>query len=134
MGNKKIRKDGIYIKELVNTLMWTNQKQIDKQFNNIEYMNATFSPCPDLNDYVKSVCNQYNISSNFLSIPKKLILFIIFITSFVTKKLKSTNNYNYIRLNKLFRSNFLLNNKYSFKYNLNSSMVDWKKDNPDDWK
>jgi len=139
MGNKKLKKAGIYIKELVNILMWVNHKQIDKQFNNIEYMNATFSPCPDLNDYVKSVCNQYNISSNFLSIPKKLILFIIFITSFVTKKLKSTNNYNYIRLNKLFRSNFikprfLLNNKYSFKYNLNSSMVDWKKDNPDDWK
>ena len=42
------------------------------------------------------------------------------------------SNYHYKRLNKLFRSNFvtpqfLVNSKYKFNYNLNSSMQDWKK-------
>ena len=54
--------------------------------------------------------------------------------SFITKNLKSSSNFSYVRLKKLFRSNsikpnFLLDMKYPFKYDLSTSMEDWKKTN-----
>ena len=138
MGNKNLKKAGIYIKELVNILIWVNQKQLYKHFETKELFNASLSPCPKLNDFVKEISNQFNLSNNFLSIPKMFVMFLIFITSFITKNLKSNNNFSYVRLKKLFRSNFikpsfLLDKEYSFKYNLNTSMKDWKKTNPSDW-
>ena len=110
MGNKNIKKAGIYIKELLNILIWVNQKQLSEKIPNIALYNATLFPCPTLEDYSKSI----------------------------SKNLSSKNNYNYTRLKKLFRSNaikpsFLLNKKYPFKYDLNTSMKDWKKMNPSDW-
>jgi len=138
MGNKDLRKAGIYIKELINTMIWVNQKQLSKDFSSIELFNASLHPCPKLNDYTKEICYQFNISNKFLSIPKRIVIFMLFITSFITKNLKSNSNFSYIRLSKLFRSNFikpsfLLDKQYIFKYGLNASMKDWKKNNPSDW-
>ena len=113
-------------------------KQLSKDFSSIELFNASLHPCPKLNDYAKEICYQFNISNKFLSIPKRIVIFMLFITSFITKNLKSNSNFSYIRLSKLFRSNFikpsfLLDKQYIFKYGLNASMKDWKKNNPSDW-
>ncbi len=138
MGNKNIKKAGIYIKELLNILIWVNQKQLSKKIPNIALYNATLFPCPTLEDYSKSISKNLDYSDNFFSIPYFFINSLIILSSFITKNLSSKNNYNYTRLKKLFRSNaikpsFLLNKKYTFKYDLNSSMEDWKKMNPSDW-
>ena len=98
---------------------------------NFELFNATFYPCPTIYDYVKSISSVLNITKNHISFPKAPIKFLIHITSFITKNLKSNSSFHYIRLNKLFISNFikpsfLLSKNYSFKYSLKSSMEDWK--------
>lgn len=137
-GNKDLRKAGIYIKELVNIFLWVNQKQINRNFESKTLFNASLVPCPQLNNFAKEISKQFNLSGNFLSIPKSLVMFFLFITSFITKNLKSSSNFSHVRLKKLFRSNsikpsFLLDKKYHFKYNLSTSMEDWKKTNPSDW-
>ena len=60
MGNKDLKKGGIYIKELINALYWVNKNQINKNFKNFELFNATFYPCPTIYDYVISI-NLINI-------------------------------------------------------------------------
>ena len=138
MGNKDLKKGGIYIKELVNALYWVNENQINKNFKNFELFNATFYPCPTIYEYVISINLTLNIKKKYISFPKMLIKFFIEITSVITKNLKSSSSFHYIRLNKLFISNFikpsfLLSKNYSFKYSLKSSMEDWKKSNYSDW-
>tara|TARA_B100000579_G_C22750432_1_gene813696 strand:+ start:84 stop:1103 length:1020 start_codon:yes stop_codon:yes gene_type:complete len=138
MGNKDLKKGGIYIKELINALYWVNENQINKNFKNFELFNATFYPCPTIYDYVISINLTLNIKKKYISFPKIIIKFFIDITSVITKNLKSSSSFHYIRLNKLFISNFikpsfLLSKNYSFKYSLKSSMEDWKKSNYSDW-
>ena len=138
MGNKNLKKGGIYIKELINTFFWVNEMQIQGKLNKFEIYNATFEPCPTISDYAKSILNIMNLNKKFISIPKFFIKFTIELTSFITKNLSENSNFHYIRLNKLFISNFikpkfLLDNNYKFIYNLDTSLNDWKLVNKDDW-
>jgi len=41
MGNKDTRKAGIYVKELVNQIMWTHDKQVKNKLPKIALFNAT---------------------------------------------------------------------------------------------
>ena len=138
MGNKKLKKGGIYIKELVNTIIWMNKNQVCGKFKNKELYNATFYPCPTIFDFVTSISNIISIKNNHFELPKNLIKFLIFLSSFITKNLSTKSNYHYKRLNKLFVSNFikpdiLLKNNYKYLYNIDSSLLDWKKTNRSDW-
>ena len=138
MGNKHLKKSGIYIKELINSIMWVNENQIGGKFKNITLFNGSFHPCPNLENYVLAISIQFTNKNRFISFPKNLIKIIIIFSSIITKNLSPKSNYNYIRLNKLFRSNFvtpqfLLNSKYTFIYTLNSAMKDWKDTNVKDW-
>lgn len=138
MGNKNLKKAGIYVKELVSILHWVNRKQKKKELNNFELLNGAFFPCPSLVNYVDAILFSLNEKYYFISIPQKLIKFFIFLTSYITKNISPKSNYNYVRLNKLFRSNFvvpqfLIKKNYIFKYDMKSSMTDWKLINPIDW-
>ena len=138
MGNKNLKKGGIYIKELIHTIYWINENQINKVFENYEIYNASFYPCPSISDYVKSINSVLKFDKNYLSISKNIIKFFIELTSFLTKRLNAKSNYHYTRLNKLFVDNniepkTLLNKNYKFLYNLNAAFIDWKKTNPSDW-
>ncbi len=138
MGNKLLKKSGIYIKELINSIMWVNENQIRGKFNNITLFNGSFHPCPSLENYVLAISTQFKNKNKFISFPKSLIKIIIIISSIITKNLSPRSNYNYVRLKKLFRSNFvtpqfLLNAEYNFIYTLNSAMKDWKDTNIKDW-
>ena len=138
MGNKKLKKGGIYIKELINILVWINKKQIQKKFPNHALFNISMHPCPTLEDFGKSIANQLELSGSFISLPKIIIKFILSFSFLYTKIFKINNSLNYYRLIKLFKANiivpnFLIKNKYDFKYDLNTSFNDWKKTNPSDW-
>ena len=138
MGNKHLKKSGIYIKELINSVTWVNENQIKGKFKNTTLFNGSFYPCPSLENYVSEISKQLEIKNKFMSFPKSLIKLIIISTWFITKNLSPKSNYNYTRLNKLFRSNFvtpqfLINSKYNFNYSLQSAMKDWKKVSLKDW-
>ena len=138
MGNKDLKKGGIYIKELINTLTWFNNNQIIQKFNNVELYNATFYPCPTIYDFVTSISNIFEIKKKYFVMTKNLVKFLIYLTSFITKNLDAKSNIHYDRLNKLFISNFIKPNKlidknYKYLYNLKSSLSEWKKINSSDW-
>ena len=138
LGNKKLKKAGIYIKELINMIMWVNLNQKKKKFENFELFNATFQPCPSLNDYIDSISNIYSKKKNYLNFPKFLVKFLLFISSPITKRLNINSNYNYVRLNKLFVSNyikpkFLIEKNYVFQYDIKNSMKDWQETYKQDW-
>ena len=44
MGNKDTRKAGIYVKELVNQIMWTHDKQVKNKLPKIALFNTNRSP------------------------------------------------------------------------------------------
>ena len=80
LGNKDVKKAGIYVKELVSILHWANTNQLKKNFPRYVVFNASFIPCPNLNDYVKQICRVNKINNNFISLPKTIIkFFFIFI-------------------------------------------------------
>jgi len=138
MDNEKLKKGGIYIKELTNVLIWTNNNQSDNKFANLAVFNACMHPCPTLENFAKSISNQYNYSGRFISLPKIIIKFFLFLSFMFTKIFKKNNSLNYYRLIKLFKSNtivpnYLIQNEYTFKYNLDTSFNDWKKTNQSDW-
>lgn len=138
MGNKYLKKSGIYIEELIDAITWVNDNQINNTFKKITLFNGSFNPCPNLEDYVSAILKECGYNYTFISFPKSLIKILIFFSSILTKNLSPKSNYNYVRLNKLFRSNFvtpqfLINSKYNFKYTLNNSMNKWKKINFKDW-
>ena len=138
MGNKDLKKGGIYIKELINTITWMNDNQLSQKFKNIELYNASFYPCPTIFHFVNSISNIIEIKKKHFVLPKNLIKFLIYLTSFITKNLNTKSNFHYDRLNKLFTSNFikpniLSINNYKYLYNIESSLLDWKKTNSSDW-
>ena len=138
VGNKDLRKSGIYIDELIYTLIWVNQNQTKNDFNNIELYNGTFYPCPTIFDYANKIKIVLGIKRNFISIPKIIIKIIINLSSLITKKLSKNSNFHFIRLNKLFRSNyvspgFLLKKKYKYNFDLEKSFEHWKKEFKQDW-
>jgi len=138
MGNKDIKKGGIYIKELINILIFVNQNQLNKKDSNFALFNATLFPCPTLENYAKEISNIFNYTGSFFTIPKFMINILLFISLCFTKVFKQNNSFSYYRLIKLFRSNnivpkYLIKKNYVFTYNLNKSFNNWKKINPTDW-
>ena len=138
MGNANIKKGGIYIKELINIIIWVNQNQLNNKIPNFALYNATLSPSPTLQDYAKEISKKYKYSGSFFSIPKFMINILLFVSLCFTKIFKQNNAFNYYRLVKLFRSNnivpnYLIKKNYTVTYDLSKSCDDWKKINPSDW-
>lgn len=138
MSNQNIKKGGIYVKELINTIIWVNKNQLDSKYENFVLFNATLFPSPTLKDYAIEISKQYNYKGSYFSIPKFMANILLFFSFCFTKLFKKNNAFNYYRLIKLFRSNnitpsYLKNKNYVFQYDLNKSFEDWKKINPKDW-
>ena len=133
-----LKKGGIYIKELINILIFVNQNQLNKKDSNFALFNATLFPCPTLENYAKEISNIFNYTGSFFTIPKFMINILLFISLCFTRIFKQNNSFSYYRLIKLFRSNnivpkYLIKKNYVFTYNLNKSFNNWKKINPTDW-
>ncbi len=138
MNNKNLKKGGLYVKELINMIIWVNEKQTKGQFPKSVLYNACMYPCPTIEDFAKNISKKVHHSGNFISLPGILINFFLFVSLIFTKIFKKNNSFNYYRLRKLFRSNtiipqFLVKNQYIFKYDLSSSFDDWKKNDSSDW-
>ena len=137
MGNKKIRKAGIYIKELTNTMIWA----IDNENNfNSKYIlfNATMNPGPSIEEYVQSICKISGIKRFVPNVPFMFLLTFSYLIDFFFKFLKINHPFSPVRIKKLVRSNditpkFLIDNKYKFVYNLDEALSDWKKEYPEEW-
>lgn len=138
MGNKNTRKAGIYVKELVNQIMWVHEKQVNDQLPRISLFNATMWPNPSISDYVNFVKKVAGIKRFVLSIPYWFLMSFGFVFEFLFKVIGKQNPFSPVRLRKLVRPNlikpsFLLKNKYKPLYTLKSALEDWKNEDHDVW-
>ena len=138
MGNKNIKKGGIYIFELLNQIIWINQNQLKKNFPKKIIFNGVFKNSYSFKDYAENIMSIYQYKFNVINVEKKNFLYILKFTSFITKNLKSSSNFNYMRLKKLIISNdiipkFLIENNYPFKYNLKTSLQEWSEIKNNEW-
>tara|TARA_B110000483_G_scaffold134683_1_gene161165 strand:+ start:1081 stop:2103 length:1023 start_codon:yes stop_codon:yes gene_type:complete len=138
MNNKDLKKGGLYVKELINMLIWVNKNQMQKKMSNLALFNACMYPCPTIEDFAVNISKKVNHSGKFISMPAFIINFFLFLSLIYTKLFKINNSLNYYRIIKLFRSNtiiplYLVQNKYHFEYDLKSSFDDWKKIDSSDW-
>jgi nucleoside-diphosphate-sugar epimerase len=134
-GNKKIRKAGVYVKELCFALSWTiNNFNQEKEV----LFNMTMSPSPSVEEYTKSITEVLNKKIWIPSIPINLILILSRLIDFFTKPFGINHPFSHVRILKLIRSNyiepkFLIDNKYDFKYDLKAALIDWAKECPEEW-
>lgn len=138
MGNKNVKKGGIYIFELLNQIIWINQNQLKRNFPNKIIFNGVFKNSYSFKDYAENIRSIYKYNLNVINIEKKIFLFILKFTSSITKNLSSSSNFNYMRLKKLIISNdiipkFLIENNYSFKYDLKTSLQEWSEIKNNEW-
>ena len=136
MGNKDTRKAGIYVKELVNQILWVHEKQVKNKLPKITLFNATMWPNPSISDYVNIVKKVAGIKRFVPSVPYWFLMSFGFIFEFLFKVIGKQNPFSPVRLRKLVRPNlvkpsFLLKNKYKPIYTLSSALEDWKKEDPD---
>ena len=138
MGNKDTRKAGIYVKELVNQILWVHEKQVNNKLPKITLFNATMWPNPSISDYVNNVKEVSGIKRFVPSVPYWFLMIFGFIFEFLFKVIGKQNPFSPVRLRKLVRPNlikptFLLKNKYKPVYTLKSALEDWKNEDPEIW-
>lgn len=138
MDNKNTRKAGIYVKELVNQILWVHEKQVKNKLPKIILFNATMWPNPSISDYVNTIKKVAGIKRFVPSVPYWFLMSLGFTFEFLFKIIGKQNPFSPVRLRKLVRPNlvrpsFLLNNKYKPIYTLRSALEDWKIEDPEVW-
>ncbi len=138
MGNKDTRKAGVYVKELINQILWVHEKQVKNKLPKITLFNSTMWPNPSISDYVNNVKKVAGINRFVPSVPYWFLMSFGFAFEFLFKVIGKQNPFSLVRLRKLIRPNlvkpsFLLKNKYKPIYTLSSALEDWKKEDPGVW-
>lgn len=138
VGNKDTRKAGIYVKELVNQIIWVHSQQVKNKLPKITLFNATMWPNPSISDYVDNVKLVAKIKRIIPNVPYSLLMWFGIIFEFLFRTLGKQNPFSPVRLRKLVRPNLikpsiLLKNKYKPLYSLRSALKDWKKEDPEVW-
>ncbi len=137
MGNKNLKKAGIYVKEIPHIIDWALDK-LEEEDINFALLNLTMHPCPTLEDYVNTIKKVGNYQRTIFSLPTGLIMLIAYITQFILGPFVKNNPFNPIRVEKLSRPNeieplYLKENKYNFKYNLEEALQDWINEYSKEW-
>ena len=138
MGNNDTRKAGIYVKELVNQILWVHGRQVKNKFPKITLFNATMWPNPSISDYVNNIKKIAGIKRFVPSVPFWFLMSFGFIFEFFFKAIGKQNHFSPVRLRKLVRPNlvkpsFLIKYKYKPIYTLCSALEDWKNEDPEVW-
>ena len=138
IGNKNTKKAGIYIKELCNMLSWAMYNE-DVNDENVILFNAVLDEHPSISNYVNSICKVKGIRRNVFSLPFAVLLTACKILNFILNILNISHPFDPVRIKKLASSNeilptYLTKKNYTYSYNLESSLRDWYKDNPGEWR
>tara|TARA_B100000242_G_C43055228_1_gene493683 strand:+ start:1534 stop:2553 length:1020 start_codon:yes stop_codon:yes gene_type:complete len=136
-GNKNTRKAGVYIKELCNALIWVFESEKAKK-DGVTLFNMTMNPGPSIRDYVESIARIEKKRVFVPNLPSTFLIIIATILDFFLSIFKITHPFSPLRIRKLTRSNniipsYLINNKYKYKYSLDSALKDWKNECPEEW-
>lgn len=137
MGNKDVRKAGIYVKELCNVMTWSRDIAKSKK-KKVVLLNGTMDPGPSIEEYVQCILKILNKKSIIPRLPFRVLLFISYFIEFLTRPLKLEHPFSPVRIMKLTRSNdikpkFLKENFYQYLFSLDEALLDWKRDCPEEW-
>ncbi len=135
MGNRNTRKAGIYVKELCIAMYWVLDNKTTRGY---ALFNMSMNPGHTICEYVDTVCKIAKVNRNILNVPPILLFVISVFIECISKLLGIKQPISPVRIKKLLLSNnivpeFLINNGYQYKYNLEQAMEDWKKDKPTEW-
>ncbi len=138
MGNHNTRKAGIYIKELTNFVVWLYEDQSIMKNKNFILANATMNPGPSVSEYVESIKKILKKEIFILSVPFVVLLTLSKILDLFLSVLKINHPFSPVRIKKLVNSNNVVSsyareNNYSYIYDLDSALDDWKKECPEEW-
>jgi nucleoside-diphosphate-sugar epimerase len=137
MGNRTTRKAGIYVKELCRMIDWAVHDKAET--DGYVLFNATLAPCPSVEEYVSAICGAFGFKKRTVaSVPYSGIRIASQLIETLMRPLKIAHPFSPVRVEKLVNSNniipkYLTKNGYRYKYDLNSSFVDWKATSPEDW-
>ena len=137
MGNRKTRKAGGYVKELVNTMLWV-LAHIPEQ-GGCKLYNFTMEQPPTVEEYVTTVCKVASVSRWLPSVPYGLLLAISYCIDTIARLLGIKQPISPVRIRKLVQSNniepgVLRQEGYQYLYTLETAMADWRRDRVNDWK
>ena len=138
MGNHNTRKAGIYIKELTNFVVWLYEDQSIMKNKNFILANATMNPGPSVSEYVESIKKILKKEIFILSVPFGVLLTLSKILDLFLSVFKINHPFSPVRIKKLVNSNNVISsyareNNYSYIYDLDSTLEDWKKECPEEW-
>lgn len=137
MGNRDTRKAGGYVKELANTMVWA-LAQVPAAGGVILY-NFSMDQPPTVEEYVNTVCKVAKVNRWVPSMPYALLLGMSYVIEAIARPLGIKQPISPIRIKKLVKSNnieptVLRREGYQYQYTLESAMVDWRQERPDEWR
>ncbi|EML7989014.1 NAD-dependent epimerase/dehydratase family protein [Stenotrophomonas maltophilia] len=137
MANRETRKAGIYVKELCNALWWVYRLRVESG-GGVTLFNASMNPGPSIEDYVEAVSSVAECRSRSPNFPYFLLLGVAFVLDVLARPLGVSHPFSPVRIRKLVRSNnvlpaYLVSKGYTFKYTLETAMLDWKECCPQEW-
>lgn len=136
MGNRKTRKAGGYVKELVRTMLWAVDK--NKNTHTPFLYNFAFPTPPSVEEYVNTVKEISGVSRYTFNLPYQILLLASYPIDFLSKIIRINQPISPVRVKKLIRSNNivpknLIETGYMYKYTFKDAMQDWKTECPKDW-
>jgi len=138
MGNKQTRKAGGYVKELCHALFWVMEKQ-GEQENGVRLFNFTMNPAPTVQEYVETVCKVAGVQRFVPAVPYPLLLGASYPIEALSRPLGIHQPISPVRIRKIVRSNnivpgYLRDAGYSYRYTLEEALIDWYREQPEDWR
>lgn len=135
LGNKQVRKSGVFVKELCRMCDWGLERLSDPEFCNIHpgaaFFNASFPKPPSVEDYVKAIKEVGGYTRPTFSIPFQILYFASLL-------FMGLGGIHPVRMRKLVRPNlilptFLSELNYPWRWTLKEALSDWKREMPDEW-
>ena len=136
MGNRKTRKAGGYVKELINTMIWALERIPDD--GGVFLYNFSMEKPPTVEQYAKTVCKVAGIKRFVSTLPYPFLLALSYMIEAITRPFGINQPISPVRIRKLVKSNnidpaVLRKQNYQYLYTLESAMRDWKRERPDEW-
>lgn len=137
MGNRQTRKAGFYVKELCRAVRFALEYQ-DRKGESVTLLNFSMDPPPTLEAYVSAIQTVAGIRRSPFNVPRWLLLGISYPIHAIASLFGIRQPISPVRVRKTFRSTSidprgLRERGYRCHYTLEESLLDWKRDLPEDF-
>jgi nucleoside-diphosphate-sugar epimerase len=137
VGNRKTRKAGGYVKELCSVIEFGLDHQ-DHAAEHVTLLNFSMDPLASLEDFVRAIQQVSGIRRKPWNVPRSILMGASYPISAAANILRIRQPIDPVRVRKLFRSTSidpkgLRELGYRWKFSLEASFQDWKRDLPADF-